>query len=45
MIVLGIILMIVGGAIFFAGEQGNCLLMIIGATINFTGIGMLISAF
>lgn len=45
MIVLGIILMIVGGAIFAAGEQGSCLLMIIGGVINFTGIGMLISAF
>lgn len=45
MIVLGIILMIVGGAIFANGEDGNCLFMIIGAIINFSGIGILISAF
>ena len=45
MIALGIILMIVGGAIFAAGEGSSGLLMIIGAVINFSGIGMLISAF
>lgn len=45
MIALGIILMFVGGAIFLAGEQGSCLLMIIGGVINFTGLGMQISAF
>ena len=45
MIALGIILMIVGGGSFAIGEQGSCLLMIIGTVINFTGIGMLISAF
>lgn len=45
MIALGIILMIVGGAIFATGEQGSCLLVIVGAVINFTGLGMLIGAF
>mgnify|MGYP003221927816 CR=1 FL=1 len=45
MIVLGILLMIIGGVIFAAGEQGSCLLMIIGGVINFTGLGLLISAF
>ncbi len=45
MIILGIILMIVGGVIFATGEQKSCLLMIIGALINFVGIGILISAF
>lgn len=45
MIALGIILMIVGGAIFAAGEQSSCLLMIVGTVINFAGLGMLISAF
>lgn len=45
MIALGIILMFVGGAIFAVGEQGSCLLMIVGGVINFTGLGMLISAF
>jgi len=45
MIALGIILMIVGGAIFTAGEGSSCLLTIVGAVINFMGLGMLISAF
>lgn len=45
MIVLGIVLMIVGGAIFTSGEQQSCLLMIIGGIINFAGIGVLMSAF
>lgn len=45
MIVLGIVLMIVGGAIFTSGEQHSCLLMIIGGVINFAGIGVLMSAF
>lgn len=45
MIALGILLMIVGGVIFTAGEQSSCLLMIIGGVVNFIGIGMLVSAF
>ena len=45
MIALGILLMIIGGAIFAAGEQSSCLLMIIGAVINFSGIGILMGAF
>ena len=45
MIALGIILMIVGGAVFAMGEGQSCLMMIIGAAINFTGIGMLMAAF
>lgn len=45
MIALGIFLMIVGGVIFAAGEGSSCLLMIIGTVINFSGIGMLMSAF
>lgn len=45
MIAIGIILMIVGGAIFAIGEQGSYLLMIIGTVINFSGIGLLMSAF
>ena len=45
MILLGILLMIVGGVIFAAGEQNNCLMMIIGAIVNFAGIGILISVF
>ncbi len=45
MIVLGILLMIVGGAIFAAGEHDNCLMMIVGTAINFVGIGLIVSAF
>ncbi len=45
MITLGIILMFIGGSIFAIGEGQSCLFMLIGAAINFTGIGMLISAF
>jgi len=45
MIALGIILMIIGGGIFAIGEGQNCLYMLIGVAINFTGIGMLMSAF
>ncbi len=45
MIALGIILMFIGGGIFAIGEGQSCLVMLIGAVINFTGIGMLISAF
>lgn len=45
MIALGIILMIVGGLVFAGSEQNSCIGMIIGAAINFIGIGMLISAF
>lgn len=45
MIALGVLLMIVGGVIFAAGEQSSCLLMIIGGVVNFIGIGMLVSAF
>jgi hypothetical protein len=45
MIALGIILMIIGGGIFAIGEGQSCLFMLIGAAINFTGIGMLMSAF
>ncbi|GEM_PF-3311370 len=45
MIVLGIILMVIGGIVFTAGEQDNCLLMTIGGVINFTGLVLLISAF
>jgi hypothetical protein len=44
MVILGIILMIVGGIIFYAGEESNCLFMIIGAIINFAGIACIISA-
>lgn len=44
MVVLGIILMFVGGFIFCAGEGDNCLLMIVGAIINFAGIACIISA-
>ena len=44
MIALGIILMILGGFIFTLGEQGNCLIMIIGAIINFSGIACLCCA-
>ena len=43
--ILGIILMFAGGAIFTLGEQGSCLIMIIGTVINFIGMGMLISEF
>ncbi len=46
MIVLGIILMIIGGVIFTAGEQqSSCLFLLIGAAINIVGIGILVSAF
>ena len=45
MIVLGIVLMIVGGVIFAAGEQSSCLFMIIGGIINFSGLGILLCAF
>ena len=45
MIALGIILMIIGGAVFAMGEGQSCHMMIIGAAINFTGIGMLMAAF
>lgn len=45
MIFIGILLMIIGGFIFAAGEQNSCLLLIIGAVINFAGLAMLISAF
>lgn len=41
---LGIILIIVGGAIFAAGEGNNFLLIIIGIVINILGIGLLIGA-
>lgn len=44
MIVLGIILMLVGGWIFYMGEERSCLLMTIGTIINFLGIGILMSA-
>ncbi len=45
MIGLGIIIMIVGGGIFAIGEGQSCLYMLIGTAINFTGIGILMSAF
>ena len=45
MITLGIILMFLGGYVFFAEEQGNCLLLLLGMIINFTGIVVLISTF
>ena len=45
MIALGIILMFIGGGIFAIGEGQSCLYMLIGTAINFTGIGMLMSAF
>ena len=41
MTVLGVLMMIAGGAIFAAGEQRSCLLMIVGGVINFIGLGML----
>lgn len=44
MVILGIILMIVGGFIFTAGQDGSCLLSIIGAIINFVGLACIISA-
>ena len=45
MIALGIILMFIGGGIFAIGEGQSCLFMIIGTVINFSGIGILMSAF
>ena len=45
MIALGILLMIAGGAVFAMSERKSCLMMIIGAAINFAGIGMLMAAF
>lgn len=44
MIALGIILMIVGGFIFMAGEGSSCLLLVLGGAINLTGLILLISA-
>lgn len=44
MIALGFILMVVGGAIFAAGEQKSCVLLIIGTAVNIIGLGMIISA-
>ena len=44
MIVLGVILMFLGGFIFVVGENNEgCLGMIIGAIINFAGIGLIIA--
>lgn len=44
MILLGIILMFLGGYIFMVGEKDEgCLQMIIGAIINFAGIGLIIA--
>lgn len=45
MIAVGIILMFIGGGIFAIGEGQSCLYMLIGAAINFIGIGILMSAF
>lgn len=45
MIILGAILMLVGGGIFMMGEQGSCLLMIIGTAINLSGLALIINAF
>ncbi len=44
MIALGIILMFLGGFVFMLGEQGSCLLAILGALINFAGIACLCGA-
>ena len=44
MVIFGIILMFLGGYIFMVGENNEgCLGMIIGAIINFIGIGMIIA--
>ena len=44
MVILGVILMFVGGFIFAIGEKNEgCLGMIIGAIINFIGIGLIIA--
>ena len=45
MIALRIILMVGGGAVFAMGEGQSCFMMIIGAAINFAGMGMLMTAF
>lgn len=45
MIILGILLMFIGGFIFMVGEGNSCLMMIIGAAINFGGIACICCAF
>lgn len=45
MVILGIILMLISGIIFYVGEGDNCFLMIIEAIINFASVVCIISAF
>lgn len=44
MILLGILLMFIGGFIFMMGERSSCLIMVIGAAINFGGIAYICCA-
>lgn len=46
MVILGIVLVIVGGAIFATGESGrNCLSMLVGGIVNILGFALIFGAF